>query len=180
MTKRKRYVLPALMLAASTLTSVVASAQVTLRSDVIGSGGTMATSGNLVLAGTLGQAIIGPTGVGNQIALQGFWYTMPEQGVSAVPEERTGTRASAVALHQNVPNPFSTMTDIQVDLPASGHVSLKIFDAIGHEVMTVVDDDRQAGSLTFHVSADALESGQYTARLVTGGVTRTIRMIVVR
>ena len=179
MTHRRRYLLPALLFAVSTLTSLSLRAQLVLQSHVIGTGATRATNGSLMLAGTAGQPLIGPVGTGSTVLWQGFWY-MPNRTTVSVPEERNGGAADAVALHQNVPNPFSTTTDIAVDLPTGGHVSVKVFDAIGHEVMTLIDGPREAGSLTLHVDAANLESGQYTARLVANGTTRTIRMIVVK
>jgi hypothetical protein len=180
MTHRRRYLLPALLFVASMLATVSVRAQLVLQSQVVGSGGTLSTDGSLVLAGTAGQALIGPVSNGSNTAWQGFWYTLPQRTTVSVPEERTGGSASAVALHQNVPNPFSTTTDIQVDLPTGGHVSVKVFDAIGHEVMTLIDGPRAAGSLVLHVDGANLESGQYTTRLVANGTTRTIRMIVVK
>lgn len=180
MTHRRRYLLPALLFSLSTLTSLSLRAQLVLRSQVIGTGGTVSTNGSLVLAGTAGQALIGPVNGGENVLWQGFWYTMPERTTVSVPEEHNGGTASAVALHQNVPNPFSTTTDILVDLPTGGHVSVKVFDALGHEVMTLIDGPREAGSITLHVDAADLESGQYTARLIANGATRTIRMLVVK
>lgn len=180
MTHRRRYLLPALLFAVSTLTSLSVRAQLVLQSHVIGTGGGISTDGSLVMAGTAGQAVIGPVSGGDDVLWQGFWYTMPTRTTVSVPEEHNAGTANAVALHQNIPNPFSTTTDIQVDLPTGGHVSVKVYDGIGHEVMTLIDGPREAGSLTLHVDGANLESGHYTARLIANGTTRTIHMIVVR
>jgi len=156
-----------------------AMAQMTLHSSVFGSGGGPATDGRNIMAGTIGQPIIGPVTNSTTIVGQGFWYTLPVSGTTGV-DYYPGVVESGVALYQNVPNPFSTTTTVKFHLPKSGPVSLKLFDAVGHEVMTLVDGTREAGMNSITLSAEHLESGYYTARLVAGGVTRIINMVVIQ
>lgn len=158
---------------------VPAFAQMTLQSGVFGSGGGVATDGRSLMVGTIAQAVIGPVTNSTNVIGQGFWYTIPGPFVTGVRYDPV-VAGSAVVLHQNTPNPFSTTTEIAFDLPKSGHVSLVIFDAMGNEVHTLLDEAREAGRITTTLSAEELESGYYTARLVANGVTRTIRMVVVR
>ncbi|MEP7220024.1 MAG: hypothetical protein ABI876_13965, partial [Bacteroidota bacterium] len=127
----------------------------------------------------IGQTIIGPVSSGSGVVGQGFWYTLPvssSSGVSAYP----AVDGQALVMYQNFPNPFSTSTEIAFDMPKSGHVSLKLIDAMGHEVSTLIDEVREAGRITTMVSAERMESGYYSARLVANGVTRTIMMVLVR
>ena len=156
-----------------------AFSQMTLQSSVIGGGGGVAVGGSSVIAGTIAQTIIGPVTNSSNAMGQGFWYMLPNLSTTGV-EYDPGMAGSAVVLHQNVPNPFSTTTRISFDLPAGGAVSLKLYDLVGREVRTLVDGVRDAGRVTMALSADKLESGYYTARLVANGVTRTITMVVVR
>ncbi len=156
-----------------------AFAQMTLQSSVIGGGGGVTVSGSSVIAGTIAQTIIGPVTNSSNAMGQGFWYMLPALSTTGV-EYDPGMAGSAVVLHQNVPNPFSTTTQISFDLPAGGAVSLKLYDLVGREVRTLVDEVRDAGRVTMALSGDKLESGYYTARLVAHGVTRTITMVVVR
>jgi hypothetical protein len=156
-----------------------ALAQMTLQSSTFGGGGGAATDGKSLMTGTLAQAIIGPVSNNTAMVGQGFWYTLPPLSASGVRYEPV-VAGSAVVLHQNVPNPFSSTTEIAFDMPSGGYVSLKLYDVLGHEVRTLLDGVRNAGRITITASADELESGYYTARLVANGATRTITMVVVR
>jgi hypothetical protein len=76
---------------------------------------------------------------------------------------------STFALHQNYPNPFNPSTIIRYDLPQSGKVTLKIFDILGREVSTLVDEVQEAGyrSAEWNAagSSRTLSSGLYFYRL---------------
>ena len=155
--------------------------QVHLRSIVIGSGGTMASSGTTTLTGTLGQPVIGPViGSSSTTIWQGFWYLLPENPITAVPGWSVDKSADGVVLYQNVPNPFSSTTELRFKVPARAHVSLKVYDAVGHEVRSLLNEETEAGIVTLQMDAEELESGYYTARLIVGSVTKTIGMVVVR
>lgn len=161
------------------LNCLPAAAQVTIVSETFGGGGGAATDGSYLIAGTLDQALIGPVANGADFVGQGFWYTLPLQVTSSVAYEPV-VAGSGVVLYQNVPNPFSSTTTIAFYLPASGYVSLKLYDAVGREVRTLIDDVREAGRVATVVNASDLESGYYTARLNASGVSKTITMVVVR
>lgn len=153
-------------------------AQINLYSDTFGAGAT-ATDGNSLVSGTVGQTLIGRVVSGNDIVGEGFWYTLPVPNIADVPGN-PAVAGTAVVLHQNTPNPFSGTTTIAFDLASSGHVSLKLFDAMGKEVRTLIDGGRQAGRTTVTLNAEQLESGYYLARLTANGVSRTIAMTVIR
>lgn len=156
-------------------------AQVAVPSSVMGNGGTASAAGGLVVLGTIGQSVIGPADGTPFDASQGFWYTALPQASTGVRELFTaGTAGSRLALLQNVPNPFSAWTEVQIVLPESGHVTLKVYDAVGREVLTLIDGDREAGTITVGLDGAELESGHYTAHLIAGGQSRTITMIVVK
>lgn len=153
-------------------------AQLVLQSGAFG-GSMPSTDGVSSVTGTIGQAIIGPTASSTRAAGQGFWYTLPYLGTSGV----TGITKVAVAgvvLYQNIPNPCSSTTAVAFDLPKGGPVSLRIFDALGNLVRTVVDETRDAGRSTVTINTEYIESGYYSVQLAASGVTRTITMVVVR
>jgi hypothetical protein len=156
------------------------SAQVRIRSSVIGSGATVASGGGFGIAGTIGQPVIGRVTGSSGAASQGFWYTYPGAVISGVQIEHTGGTANTLELLPNVPNPFSSSTELRVMLPTSGNVSLKIYDALGREKMTLIDGYHMAGTIRVHLGAEDLESGHYTARLVSGSTVRMIIMQVVK
>jgi hypothetical protein len=69
------------------------------------------------------------------------------------------------ALHQNWPNPFNATTTIRYDVKAEGQVYLKVFNLLGQEVITLVDNVMDAGSYTISWDASGLPSGVYLYRL---------------
>ncbi len=70
------------------------------------------------------------------------------------------------ALSQNYPNPFNPMTSINYQLPLSGRVTLKVFDVLGREVGTLVDQRQNAGTYKVEFDASRFASGVYFYRMV--------------
>ena len=82
----------------------------------------------------------------------------------------------SLSLMQNYPNPFNPATVISYQLPANGYVSLKVFDAIGREVATLVDEVKEAGTYSKEFDASKLSSGVYFAKLSSAGKTQIKKM----
>jgi parallel beta-helix repeat protein len=80
----------------------------------------------------------------------------------------------------NYPNPFNPSTVIQFTLPDAGHVSLKVFDLLGREVATLLDEHRTAGTHQVHFDARALPSGLYFYRLDAAGTLAIQKMLLAR
>ncbi|HTY37035.1 MAG TPA: T9SS type A sorting domain-containing protein, partial [Bacteroidota bacterium] len=99
--------------------------------------------------------------------------------VSAVGSEQNQI-AGDFALLQNYPNPFNPSTAINYQLTATGVVRLKIFDALGKEVATLVDGMQPAGSHTVVWNAQNLPSGVYVCRLVSGAYVGTKKMVLMK
>jgi len=83
-------------------------------------------------------------------------------------------------LIQNYPNPFNPLTRIQYQILNSSHVSLKVYDAIGNEVATLVDEYKLAGIYEHEFSALNLTSGIYFYKLQSGNFVETKKMILLR
>jgi hypothetical protein len=86
-------------------------------------------------------------------------------------------------LDQNYPNPFNGTTRIGFNIPAGGTpgtVRLSVFDLLGREVATLVDEHLAPGSYTVPFDAAHLASGIYLCRLTAGGAVQTRRMILMR
>jgi hypothetical protein len=97
----------------------------------------------------------------------------------------TGIRASDelprhFILHQAYPNPFNPTTTIRFELPSATHVSLKLFNVMGQEVLTLADEVRLAGRHQIHLDAADLASGVYFYRLQTGDIFETKRLVLLR
>ena len=72
-------------------------------------------------------------------------------------------------LSQNFPNPFNPVTTISYDLPKSGFVTLKVYDMLGREVKTLVNEMKTAGFHKAQFTAEELASGAYFYRLSVSG-----------
>jgi len=83
-------------------------------------------------------------------------------------------------LKQNYPNPFNPSTSISFQLPDAGNVSLKLFDVLGKEVMTLVNEYRAPGSYEVRLDASNLAGGMYFYKLVSGSFSETKKMILVK
>jgi hypothetical protein len=72
---------------------------------------------------------------------------------------------TSYALEQNYPNPFNPTTTIRYQLPNAGHVMLKVYDMLGREVATLVDEMKEIGFYSVTFDGARLASGTYIARL---------------
>jgi len=83
-------------------------------------------------------------------------------------------------LFQNYPNPFNPVTTICFQCPVSGNVSLKIFDILGKEVATLVNESLQPGTYEVKFDGSGLSSGVYFYRMQTKDYIETKLMILVK
>ena len=83
-------------------------------------------------------------------------------------------------LAQNYPNPFNPSTKISWQSPVGSHQTLKVYDVLGNEVATLVDEFRAAGSYEVEFNSDNLSSGVYIYCLKTGEFTQTKKMVLLR
>lgn len=86
----------------------------------------------------------------------------------------------AFELMQNYPNPFNPSTIISWVSPESSHQVLKIFDVLGNEIATLVDEFKEAGNHTIDFNAAGLASGVYIYRLMAGSFVETKKMVLLR
>ncbi|MHB1049066.1 MAG: T9SS type A sorting domain-containing protein [Bacteroidota bacterium] len=84
------------------------------------------------------------------------------------------------SLKQNFPNPFNPITTMSYALPQDGLVMLKIYDALGREVSTLVNEFKQTGRYNASFDASKLSSGVYIYKLVSGKYTATKKMMLVK
>jgi hypothetical protein len=84
----------------------------------------------------------------------------------------------AFILEQNYPNPFNPNTIISWQIPVSGWQTLKIFDILGNEVATLVDENRSAGSYAIEFDAAFIPGGVYFYQLISGSFIQTNKMVL--
>jgi len=84
------------------------------------------------------------------------------------------------SLSQNYPNPFNPSTNIKFSIPQAGNVKMVVFDVLGREVTTLVNEFRQAGNYVVDFNASLLSSGVYFYRIDAGNFTETKKMLLVK
>lgn len=83
-------------------------------------------------------------------------------------------------LEQNYPNPFNPTTTIRFEIPYSGFVTLTIYDVLGCEVATLMNEETSPGTYSVRWDATTLGSGMYFARLESNGKHQVTKMILMR
>lgn len=89
-------------------------------------------------------------------------------------------RITEFSLEQNYPNPFNPSTKISWQSPVASHQTLKIYDLLGNEIATLVDEYREAGRYNVEFDASNLASGLYIYKLTAGSFTSSKKMTVIK
>jgi outer membrane protein assembly factor BamB len=154
-------------------------------------------------AGTLGNEIIRLTGIEDSVGVspsrslngavqnssQPMWSTFQgnsrRTGMASLLKV-TGVGSGDVqppqefSLSQNYPNPFNPTTTIKYQIPAASYVSMKIFDILGREAASLVNEVKSAGTYAVQWDAAAMPSGIYIYTIRSGNYHETKRMILLR
>lgn len=154
----------------------VAHAQMRMVQQVIGSGAAVASNSTMLMWGTIGQGVIGPTGGASNIDYQGFWH-LPA-GTSGIEIVKTGLPGD-YQLFQNYPNPFNATTSVKFSVPAYSHIVLRVISMTGAVVKTLVDENYSAGEYKVDFTAGEIPTGSYLYTLEAGGHMMTKRMILI-
>jgi polyhydroxybutyrate depolymerase len=84
------------------------------------------------------------------------------------------------SLYQNYPNPFNPMTTIKYSIPKLGFVTIKVFDVLGSEITTLLNEEKSAGTYELNWNATQLPSGVYFYQLKAGSYVETKKMILLK
>ncbi|MBK9333016.1 MAG: T9SS type A sorting domain-containing protein [Ignavibacteria bacterium] len=87
---------------------------------------------------------------------------------------------SSFNLYQNFPNPFNPATSIKFDIAKSGNVKLTVFDILGREVFTLVNENLNPGTYQVNLDGSNISSGVYFYKFSTEGFTEMKRMIMMK
>jgi hypothetical protein len=104
----------------------------------------------------------------------------PSAGLTSKSSLNNPGRPGSYALWQNYPNPFNPATTIKYDLPIDAHVSLKLYDVLGKEVLTLVDGFISAGFHEVSLDASNLSSGVYFYKITVGSFTDVKKLLLLR
>ena len=120
------------------------------------------------------------------------WYESSITGASIVKVEcfgtspvddpfiNSGVMPTEFTISQNYPNPFNPSTTIDYAVPATEHVSLKVYDMQGREVATLVDEQQIAGWYSVTLDASRLASGVYIYRIQTETFAKTMKLLLMK
>lgn len=84
------------------------------------------------------------------------------------------------SLNQNYPNPFNPSTAIEYQIPQSSFVTIKVYDALGKEVVTLVNEEKPAGIHQVNFEPKDLTSGLYLYKIKAGNFEQTKKMIFLK
>jgi hypothetical protein len=104
-----------------------------------------------------------------------FFYPRP----LAVRQAEAGI-PSQFSLSQNFPNPFNPSTIIHFSLPTAEFVVLKVYNLLGKEITTLVNENKQAGTYTVKVDLSGLPSGMYLMRINAGKYTDVKKIVLMK
>jgi hypothetical protein len=107
-----------------------------------------------------------------------FWKHSQEYPVGI--EEEEILIPFAYSLEQNYPNPFNPSTLISYQLPVGGNAAIKVYDVLGNEIATLVDEYKPAGKYELEFNAEKLASGIYFYQLKAGDFLQTRKMLLIK
>ncbi len=87
---------------------------------------------------------------------------------------------SLFSLSQNYPNPFNPITTIGCEVPERSFITIIVYDILGNEITTLVNEEKPAGSFKFEFNAKGLPSGVYFYNLRAGSFVETKKMVLLR
>jgi uncharacterized repeat protein (TIGR01451 family) len=100
--------------------------------------------------------------------------------VSSGVNDRMNELPLSFELKQNYPNPFNPSTTIAFDMPSAGHVQLRIFDLLGREVASLLNEQRNAGRYHVEWNASRFSSGVYFYQIESGVFKQTKKLVLIK
>ncbi|HEX7356495.1 MAG TPA: T9SS type A sorting domain-containing protein, partial [Ignavibacteriaceae bacterium] len=81
---------------------------------------------------------------------------------------------------QNYPNPFNPKTSIRFSIPETGNVKLSLYNPLGQEVCTILNEVKESGTHLVNFDASELNSGMYIYKLESGSFVQSKKMILIK
>jgi hypothetical protein len=147
--------------------------------SVISSGGEKSSSTSFILSSTVGEQFIGKAVNSENQHNIGFWYVYKQSTLTDVAQEEE-TIPTVFKLEQNYPNPFNPSTVIKFAVPEMGNVLIKIYDLLGEEVTSLVNEEMEAGWYRREFNGSGYSSGIYIYRMQAGNYISTKKMILIK
>jgi hypothetical protein len=113
-------------------------------------------------------------------SIAGIRAEYPEFGSVVASTNPVDQLPTVYSLGQNYPNPFNPSTEISFALPHAGQVKLVVYNVLGQEVVTLIDQHMEAGDHTATWNASQYSSGVYFYRLDAERFTQTLKMMLLK
>ena len=112
------------------------------------------------------------------IGVDTYTFTVPKGMVNVSIENKNVIKE--FSLSQNYPNPFNPSTTIQYEIPKNGSVTIKVYDVLGREVKTLVNEQKSLGNYRVEFNGSKFASGVYFYQLRVGSYLSTKKMILLK
>ena len=145
---------------------------------VNGNGGGIQANSSYILVGTLGQSSTGNSANPINQSQAGFWAMYHQNIISKVEDDEI--LPNEYLLEQNYPNPFNPSTIIKFGIPERTNVVIKIYDILGSEAATLINQEMDIGWYEVQFNAQDYSSGVYIYRMQAGNYIRTKKMLLVK
>lgn len=147
-------------------------------SGVFSAVGGKSTNSTHHLSFTIGESLIGFSNNSSTKSYAGFWYAYIESITTDVEDQLSVP--TDYKLEQNYPNPFNPGTVIRFAVPERTMVTLKVYDIIGREIATLINEERDRGWYNQSFDASKLASGIYIYRLSAGAKVFSKKMMLIK
>lgn len=127
----------------------------------------------------MSYTFIGGVVYGYAVAGDGSVIKLVDNTLTGIDPTNTNT-PTQFALQQNYPNPFNPATVIKFSVPTNSKVTLKIYNSVGAELITVTDKDYAAGNYIENVNMEGFSTGVYFYTLTAGNFKETKKMMLVK
>ena len=111
---------------------------------------------------------------------QGIWRLPLSEILTSVNETANYNMLRNYELKQNFPNPFNPVTKISYAIPQNSFVELKVFNLLGQEIATLVNQEKPAGNYEVNFNATNLPSGVYIYKMKSGDYVETRKMVLLK
>jgi len=115
---------------------------------------------------------------------EGLLYAVTDNGIYVSSNSITSVTKNDIPaqfqLQQNYPNPFNPKTIINFSIPQAGFVTIKIYDILGKEVATIINENKNAGYYKVNFDASSLTSGVYIYRITSNNFVQAKKMLLMK
>ncbi len=148
--------------------------------------GTTTVMKGTIMAGTQVTLATGATldgramALNENVTLQQNTVNKPDEALGTAMEEISNPLPSNVSLSQNYPNPFNPSTNISYEINQASDVRLEIFNMLGQNIATLVNESKSAGQYTVAFDASQFSSGFYIYRIIASGSHHIRKMTLIK